>query len=291
MPDSYNVTVIKTRLSKCLIEISRHRTYPISHVIWRHVFAKTMFSHIDTLVTMWEVKLVSWKWHTSWFKTHKSYKPLKTIQILSYNVAKGNSIGQMEAKLLKHLHVFQFHSISKWEDLKNIQSFNHFTIKSKDAPATSHESYYRRHIRSDLGLWPKLKYNLVSIFLDQIDWKIIFITNVGADIKWPLNLPVFLRLQLHDWGHGRNSAMERGWKYGKCLEIQILCQYDDITTQTTHLHGLHGIIPIIMNRLPLALWVRVSKTGNMDHITVVEGNKHSEDTRSRMHRLLGRNAT
>lgn len=54
----------------------------------------------------------------------------------------------------------------------------------------------------------------------------------------------------------------------------------------THLHRLHGVIAIVMNRLPLAFWARVSKTSNVDHVTVVESNKHSKDTRGRMHWLL-----
>lgn len=41
-----------------------------------------------------------------------------------------------------------------------------------------------------------------------------------------------------------------------------------------------------MDRDPLALCVRVTKTGYVDHITVVESNKHSEDARGGMHRLL-----
>lgn len=51
------------------------------------------------------------------------------------------------------------------------------------------------------------------------------------------------------------------------------------------LHRLHGVVSVVMDRNPLALCVRVTKTGYVDHITVVESNEHSEDARGGMHRL------
>lgn len=52
------------------------------------------------------------------------------------------------------------------------------------------------------------------------------------------------------------------------------------------LHGLHGVVSVVMDRVPLVLCVGVAKAGNVDHITVVESNEHSEDARCRMHWLL-----
>lgn len=66
--------------------------------------------------------------------------------------------------------------------------------------------------------------------------------------------------------------------------LQHACENTDY--KDTHLHGLHGVRSIVMNRLPLAPGVRVSKTSYVDHITVVEGNKHSQDTCGWMHWLL-----
>lgn len=57
-------------------------------------------------------------------------------------------------------------------------------------------------------------------------------------------------------------------------------------TCATHLHRPHGVKSVVMDRVPWAVCFGVSKTSNVDHIAVVEGNKHSEDTRGGMHGLL-----
>lgn len=150
-------------------------------------------------------------------------------------------------------------------------------------------------LRSDLD-WvnqTKVRYNLVfNHFLDLIDWKSVCIINVSAGTKWLLNPPIFLRLQLHDWGHGRNSASKKkevhqySENWISSMHVKTQTAFEVLLTTATHLHRLHGVISIIMNRVPLALWVRVSKTSYVDHITIVESNEHSEDTRGRMHWLL-----
>lgn len=54
----------------------------------------------------------------------------------------------------------------------------------------------------------------------------------------------------------------------------------------THLHGPHGVVAVVMDGHPLALWVGVPEAGHVDHVTVVEGDEHGEDARGGMHRLL-----
>lgn len=110
------------------------------------------------------------------------------------------------------------------------------------------------------------------------------IINVDAGTKWLLNPPVFLRLRLHVWCHGRNSATERKTSISiKSILTQI--PFEVLYITATHLHRFYCVIAVVMDRLLLAVWGGVSKTSNMDHITVVESNKHSEDARGRMHWL------
>lgn len=135
-------------------------------------------------------------------------------------------------------------------------------------------SNHRRHIKS-WDRWPHEK------------WRWICIINVDAGREWLPNPPVFLRLQLHDWGRGKNSVTE--WR---SISIQGIWSFasDRVKTQSTslqvaaHLHRLHGGISIVMDRLLLlALWARVSESSNVDHVTVVKSNKDGKYTRGRMH--------
>lgn len=64
------------------------------------------------------------------------------------------------------------------------------------------------------------------------------------------------------------------------------CQENEYQMSATHLHRLHGVIPIVVDRVPFAFYARVSETSDVDHITVVESNEYGEDTCGRMHWLL-----
>lgn len=105
--------------------------------------------------------------------------------------------------------------------------------------------------------------------------------NLGAGIKWLLSLGVFLRIQLHVWDHGKNSAAENT----ETVKPGLL-QHAWMKTGATHLHRCHGVASIVMDGLPLAVWVWVTKPNYVDNIAIVEGNKHCEDASGRMNRFL-----
>lgn len=62
-------------------------------------------------------------------------------------------------------------------------------------------------------------------------------------------------------------------------------------TSAAHLHRFHGVVSVVMDRVPLVLGRGISKASDVDHVAVVEGNKHSEDAGRRVDWALKRMTT